>query len=146
SGIIAGVEIVDASKDVLARAAAISAGATPGLMVETPSLAQTLVFSSADKNLTFINNAAEAASGSVTLPGLTESIVVSPDSATAYVAVPTAPVVGQSPGAIEVISLANGTRTGEIPIPAVRFLAIGSSGNRLLAFSDDSDFVAVVTP
>src|SRR5262249_12167556 len=105
-GIIASVQIIDAAKDVQALAAPISAGAAPGLMVETPNLAQTLVFSKPDTALTFISNTAESASGRVTLPGITESIVVSPDSATAYAAVPTATVIGHSPGAIEVINIA----------------------------------------
>jgi len=58
--------------------------------------------------------------------------VVSPDSLTAYVAVPTAPVVGQSPGAIQILNLNVGAKTGEIDVPAVHFLALGHSGNRLL--------------
>jgi hypothetical protein len=79
------------------------------------------------------------------LPGFTESFVVSPDSLTAYIAVPTAPVVAQSPGAIEVLNMNTGAITAELDVPAVRFLALGHSGNRLLAFSDNSDSVAVIS-
>ena len=94
-----GVQIIDAAKDVRANVAPISAGAQPGLMVVTPNRVQTLVFSAADSKLTLISNAGEGASAQITLPGFTESFVVSPDSLTAYVAVPTAPVVSQSPRA-----------------------------------------------
>jgi hypothetical protein len=141
----AGVQIIDAKKDVRAFVAPISAGARPGLMVVTPNRVQTLVFSDADNRLTLISNGGESASAQTTLPGFTESIVVSPDSLTAYVAVPTASVVGQSPGAVEILNLNTGGITGQIAIPAVRHLALGHSGNRLLAFSDNLNSVAVVS-
>jgi hypothetical protein len=187
----AGVYIVDASKDVRAAVAPISAGNTPGMMVLTPNRTLTLVFSGngtqfSDNQFTVINNATEAAIGHLILPGLTESFVVSPDGSAAYVAVPTAPVIGQSPGVIDVISLNSGAKTAEIscppynpnvtnpvclpnpvpqPPPSVcdvtpyvcggfnppyRFLSIGNTGNRVLAFSEGSDAVAnaiaVITP
>jgi hypothetical protein len=186
----AGVYIVDAAKDVRGSFSPISAGNTPGMMVVTPNRSLTLVFSGngtqfSDNQFTIISNAGEAAGGHVTLPGLTESFVVSPDSSAAYVAVPTASVTGQSPGVIDFISLSSGTKT-EIscppynpnvmnpvclpnpvpqPPPTVcnvtpyvcggfnppyRFLSIGNTGNRVLAFSEGSDAVAnaiaVITP
>ena len=106
----------------VAAVSPISAGNTPGMMVLTPNRAQTLVFSgngtpSSDNQFTIISNAGESASSHVDLPGMTQSFVVSPDSSTAYVAVPTAPVVGQSPGAIEVISLSTGAVIAEISCP-----------------------------
>ena len=141
----AGVQIIDAQKDVRAFVAPISAGARPGLMVVTPNRVQTLVFSDADNRLTLISNGGESASAQTTLPGFTESMVVSPDSLTAYIAVPTASVVGQSPGAVEIVNLNTGGIIGEIAVPAVRHLALGHSGNRLLAFSDNSNSIAVVS-
>ena len=143
--VAAGVQIIDAEKDARAFVAPISAGATPGLMVVTPNRVQTLVFSPADNKLTFISNGGEGASAQITLPGFTESFVVSPDSLTAYVAVPTAPVVAQPPGLLEVVNLNSGAITAGINVPAVRFLAIGHSGNRLLAFSDNSNSAAVIS-
>lgn len=147
----AGVYIVDVAKDARAAASPISAGNTPGMMVLTPNRTLTLVFSGdgtqfSDNQFTVINNATEAAIGHVTLPGLTESFVVSPDGSTAYVAIPTAPVIGQSPGVVKVISLNSGTFTGEVDVPSAHYLAIDNSGNRILAFSDNSDSVAVITP
>jgi hypothetical protein len=142
----AAVYIVDAENDVLPGVSPIAAGNTPGMMVLTPNRNQTLVFSPSDDLLTVIDNAAELGANHITLPGFTESFVVSPDSSTAYAAVPTAAVVGQSPGVVKVVSLSSIAFTGEVAIPAVRFLSINHSGNRILAFSDNSDSVAVITP
>jgi hypothetical protein len=146
----AGVYVVNAQTDVRAVAAPISAGNTPGMMVLTPNRAQTLVFSGSStqfsgNQLSIVNNASDAVASQVPLPGRTESFVVSPDSSAAYVAVPTAKVVGQSPGIVEAISLGNGSVTGVANVPAVHYLSINNSGSRLLGFSDNSDQVAVIT-
>jgi len=147
----AGVYIFDAQDDTRPARPPISAGNNPGMMVVTPNMAQTLVFSGigtqfSDNQFSIINNASEMNAAHVTLPGMTESFVVSPDSSTAYVAVPTAPVVGQSPGLLEVVSLSNGSVTGQAEVPSVHYLSINNSGNRILGFSDNSDSVAVITP
>jgi hypothetical protein len=172
----AGVYVVDASKDVRPAVAPISAGSTPGMMLVTPNRALTLVFSGdgtqfSDNVFSIINNANESNAAHLTLPGITESFVVSPDSSTAYVAVPGAQVVGQSLGIIEMISLGSGAKTGEISCPPVNpanpvciwpagvpqgfnppyhFLSIGNTGDRVLAFSEGpdsvADVVAVITP
>ena len=173
----AGVYIVNALDDVRGPLSPISAGNTPGMMVVTPNLAQTLVFSSngtqsSDNQFTIIDNASESAAGHVILPGMTESFVVSPDSSTVYVAVPTFPVTGQAPGAIEVINLPTGAITAAIscpplnpnpptpppppvcvatpPVPPApsgfnqpyQFLTMGNTGTRILAFSQGADSVA----
>jgi hypothetical protein len=113
--------------------------------------------------------------------GMTESFVVSPDSSTGYVAVPNAPVTAQpSPGAVEIVSLGSGTVTATIACPLqnpnppnpgtiscvwpstvpqgfnqpYRYLSIGNTGSRILAFSEGADtgpdsvpnVVAVITP
>jgi len=146
----AGIYIVDAQNDIKPAASPITAGNTPGMMVVTPNRAQTLVFSgtgtlSSDNQLSMINNASESTAAHVTLPGMTESFVVSPDSSTAYVAVPTAPVIGQSPGVMEVVAL-SGTVTGQAEVPAIHYLSINNGGSRVLGFSDNSDSIAVITP
>ena len=149
---LAGVYIVDAANDVRGSISPISAGTTPGMMVLTPNRTQTLVFSPGidplfpENQFTIISNAGEAAAGQVPLPGSTESFVVSPDSSAAYVAVPTAKVTGQSPGIVEAISLGSGAATGQVDVPSAHYLSIDNSGNRILAFSDNSDSVAVITP
>jgi len=172
----AGVYVVNALNDTRGPLSPISAGNTPGMMVVTPNLAQTLVFSAngtqfSDNQLTIIDNAGESAGPHLILPGMIESIVVSPDSSTAYVAAPNFPVTGQSPGAIEVISLPTGAITAAISCPPVnptnpvcvwpgtvpqgfnqpyQFLTMGNTGSRILAFSQGADSVAntiaVITP
>jgi hypothetical protein len=147
----AGVYILDAQNDVRARAAAISAGNNPGMMVVTPNHTQTLVFSgigtqASDNQFTIISNSAESASGHAILPGITESFVVSPDSSTVYIAVPTAPLVGGLPGLVEVMSLRGGSFTGQAEVPSVHYLSIDNGGDRILGFSDNSDYVSVITP
>lgn len=142
----AGLLVVDAARDVRAFQSPISAGATPGMLVVTPNRVQTLAFSSTGNALSLVSNSSEATSATVTLPGFTESIVVSPDSLTAYIAIPTAAMVGKSPGAVEVLNLSNGSVTAQLSVPAVRYLAIANNGNRVLAFSDNSDSVTVISP
>jgi hypothetical protein len=144
--VTSGVYVVDAQHDLRPSVAPIGAGRAPGMMVLTPNRTETLVFSAPESQLTVITNSNQSAAGQITLPGFTESFVVSPDSSTAYVAVPTAAVVGQSPGVVKVITLSNIAFSAELDIPAVRFLAIDNTGNRLLAFSDNSDSVSVITP
>jgi hypothetical protein len=147
----AGIYIVNAVTDVRATSAAISGGNTPGMMVVTPNRAQTLVFSgtgtlASDNQLSLINNASEQNAAHVPLPGMTESIVVSPDSSAAYVAVPTAQVSGPNPGIVEAIALSNGTANGQVDVPSVHYLSINNGGNRIFGFSDNSDSIAVITP
>ena len=176
----AAVYIVNAQDDVRPNSPPISVGNNPEMMVVSPNHAQTLVFSgngtqSSDNQLSFINNASEQGAAHLTLPGMTYSFVVSPDSSTAYVAVPTAPVVGQSPGVVQVLSMSSGAVATTIscppgnPVPAVcvstdpnlvginaafTYLSIGNTGNRLLAFNQGSgqnfdsvaNVVDVITP
>jgi hypothetical protein len=138
----AGVYIVNGWDDVHPPSLApISAGNTPGMMVVTPNLANTVVFSgnntaSSDNQLTVISNGTESATGHLTLPGYTQSIVISPDSSTAYVAVPTGQVIGQSPGLIDVVGVASSGVTGQVAVPSVQYLAINNDGSRLLAMTD----------
>jgi hypothetical protein len=117
----AGVYIVNGQNDVHPPSLApISAGNTPGMMVVTPNLANTVVFSgnntaSSDNQLTVISNGTESATGHLALPGYTQSIVISPDSSTA---------------------LASSGVTGQVPVPSVQYLAINNDGSRLLAMTD----------
>jgi len=138
----AGVYIVNAFTDVYPLGLApISAGNSPGMMVVTPNRAQTLAFSStntqsSDNVFSIINNVAETNAAHFSLPGYTESFVVSPDSTTAYIAIPNAPVVGQNPGFVQLVNLIQGAGTGQINVPSVHYLWISNNGSRLLAFTD----------
>jgi hypothetical protein len=146
-----GIYIVNAQKDTRGPTSPVSAGNTPGMMVVSPNHAQTIVFSGSgtqfsDNQLSFINNASESNAAHVTLPGMTESIVISPDGSAAYVAVPTATVVGQSPGILEALAMSSGTVTGQVNIPALHYISQNNGGDRLFGFSDNSDYVSVITP
>ncbi len=78
----------------------VSVGATspnPGLMVLFPNKKLTLVFSASNNSVTAVNNATQSVAQdsagnteALTLPGFTESIVVAPDNATGFAAIPTA--------------------------------------------------------
>jgi len=149
------LNIVDAMHDVLSVSVVSLLGdsAQPGLMAVSPNLQFTLIYSPSGNSVTVIDNATETvatATGTTTalspiaLPGFTESIAISPFSTSAYAAVPTAPVVGQAPGAVEVLNLQNGSITASIPVPGAHFVLSSPDGNHLLVFSDNSDTVTVI--
>jgi len=145
------VLIVNANKDVLAPVFGIGAqsggvGRSPTLLAVTPNKTLTLSYSSGDNVLALISNSQEQSTGTVTLPGATESMVISSDSTSAYVALPTSQVFGQPPGELQVVSLGSGAATTRVPIPAVRYLSQSHNGNRILAFSDNLDTVSIVVP
>jgi hypothetical protein len=150
------LNIVDALHDVLSTSVVSVLGdsAQPGLMAVSSNLRFTLVYSPSGNSVTVIDNTTEtvaAAAGTTTtlpaiaLPGFTESIAISPFATSAYAAVPTAPVVGQAPGAVEVLNLQNGSITASIPVPGAHFLICSPDGNHVLVFSDNSDTVTVIS-
>lgn len=149
------LNIVDALHDILSTSvvALTGASAQPGLMALSPNLKFTLVYSPTGNSVTVIDNSTEAvatASGSTSplppfaLAGATESIAVSPFTTSAYVAVPTAPVSGQDPGAVEVLNLQSGGIEASIPVPGAHFVICSPDGNHVLVFSDNSDTVTVI--
>jgi hypothetical protein len=100
----------------------------------------TVAISSALTSVQIVDNIKEAATGTIPLPGATESVVISPDNATGYAAVPTAPVPGGgSTGGIAILNLTLGGTRSILPIPGVHFLAQSGEGSKLLAFSDSPD-------
>ena len=142
------VDIVDATQDLLSPAtiSLLAVVAQPGLMVVSPDLRFTLVFSPPG-NIAVIENATETTASGVpiiSLTGLTESIAIANDSVTAYAAVPAAAVTGQSPGAVIVMNLTTGAVTATIPVPAAHYLVLSPDGSRLLVFSDNSNNVTVI--
>jgi hypothetical protein len=151
------LNIVDASQDVLSNSFLVSlAGASvqPGLMVVSSNLKFTLVYGPSGNSVTVVDNTTEAvatAAGTtaslpaIILPGFTESIAINPAATRAYAAVPTAPVLGQPPGAVEVLNLQNGSIAASIPVPGAHFLVSSPDGNHVLVFSDNSDTVTVIT-
>jgi len=152
------LNIVDASldQDVLSLSVVSLAGHSvqPGLMALSPNLRYTLVYSFTGNTVTVVDNSTETiatASGSTstlspfTLPGFTESIAVNPFNTSAYAAVPTAPVLGEAPGAVEVLNLQSGGIAASIPVPGAHFVICSPDGNHVLVFSDNSNTVTVIT-
>jgi len=154
------LNIVDASKDVLSFSRISLAGNStqPGLMALSPNLRFTMVFSSAGNSVTLIDNTTESIAQStssssttstpvptISLPGFTESMFIGTANTTAYAAVPTAQVMGQAPGAVEVLNLQTGSVAASIPVPGAHFIVPSPDGNHILVFSDNSDTVTVIT-
>jgi hypothetical protein len=150
------LNIVDATQDRVSTSNISLLGELqqPGLMALSPDLKLTLVFSPTGNTLAVIDNTTESIATvtgatttipTITLPGFTESIAISPDHSTAYVAVPSAPVTGQATGIVQVIDLGTGSTTASIPVPAAHFVVSSPDGNHVLVFSDNSDTVTVLT-
>jgi hypothetical protein len=150
------LNIVNAQLDVLSTSVVNLTGAItqPGLMALAPNLKYTVVYSQTGNAVSVVDNSTETvakvpgsttAVPTITLPGFTESIAVSPFSTTAYAAVATAPAYGQDPGAVQVLNLQNGSTTASIPVPGAHFVVCSPDGNHLLVFSDNSDTVTEIT-
>jgi hypothetical protein len=149
------LNVVDGQQDLISPSV-ISVAATsplPGMMVLFPNKRFTLVFSPTNNTLTVVNNANQAVaqntggqSSSLTLPGFSESVVVAPDNVTAFAAVPTVAVPGQSPGVVSVLNLSTDSITAAVPVAGARFLAQSHNGNRILVLGSRSDTVTVLSP
>jgi hypothetical protein len=149
------LNVVDALQDLL-LSSVVSVGSTspdPGLMVLFPNKRFTLVFSASNNAIVVVNNAGESLAQnsshnniSITLPDSTESIVVTPDNARGFAAVPNAPVTGQVPGLLEALDLSNGAISAGIPVSGARYVAQSHNGNRLLVFGNRPNTITVVAP
>jgi len=145
--IFAGLIIIDASKDRRAPVQAIGNSLLPATMFESNDRKLTLAISSSGSSFGVLDNVKEAMSvTNVALPGATESAVIAVDNTKAYFAVPTAPIPGGGTAGGIFISSLSAANTLILPIPAVHYLAQSGDGSRLLAFSDNSDSVTVVSP
>lgn len=150
------LNIVDATHDLISALGGVPLSGSitdPQRMLLTPNRVSTLVYSPADKAIAVVTNAAETVNTSssstgaatIKLSGLTESIMLAPLGTLGYAAVPTAPVVGQSSGAVQVFDYSAQAITATVPIPAAHFLAETPDGTHLLVFSDNSNSVTVVS-
>src|SRR6202035_4265198 len=142
------LNILDALHDILSTSLVSLSGdsSQPGLMALSPNLKFTLVYSPTGNTVTAVDNTTEAiatASGSTStlppfiLPGFSESIIVNPSNTAAYAAVPTATVLGEAPGAVEVLNLQSGGILASIPVPGAHFVICSPDGNHVLVFSDN---------
>jgi hypothetical protein len=150
------LNIVDATLDELSPSIVNLTGASqaPGLMALSKDKQRLLVYSSPDHSITVVNTATEAAgSSAITLADATQSMVISPDNATGYAAVPAESTTTSppSPGAVEVFSLASGVIAARIPVPGARFVVVSHNGNRVLALGtntcpDSTSSITVIAP
>jgi hypothetical protein len=149
------LNIVDAQLDQISASFVSLSGSIidPGLMAVTPDKLHTLVYGGAETSLVLVANATESVSSSgsgsgsaLKLPGGTESMLIDSTGSNAYVAVPSAPVTGQPPGAVVVVNLSSFSITASIPVVGVRYIVESPDGNRILAFSDNSDSVTLIVP
>lgn len=122
----------------------IATGTAPAQMALTPDKKLTLVFGQSANTISVINNASETSNGQIPLPDFTESFVAAPDNTTAYVAVPNAPISGQSAGAVEVLNISSGVLTDSIPVARARRIVLSPDGKKLLAFADNTDQMWVI--
>jgi hypothetical protein len=149
------LNIIDALHDLLSTSTVSlsSASPVPGLMTLFPNKRSTLLFSAQSNSfkIVIVDNSKESlaanSSGttiSFTLPGSTESMVVSPSNVTGFVAVPV-PATGQPlTGVVEVLDLVHGTISASVPVPGAQFLALSHNGNSLLVFGSRPDTVSVI--
>jgi len=139
-----GLIIIDGELDTLGHGG-ISAGTSPGLMAISPQRSVLLAFDSVTDRVDVINTSKESLTGTIQLPGFTMSMVVPVPSA-GYAAVPSAPLNGTSPGAVVVMNLTSGGVSATINVPNAQTVASNPSGTQILAFSNDSNAVTVVSP
>ncbi|MGA9509357.1 MAG: hypothetical protein WBV55_12140 [Candidatus Sulfotelmatobacter sp.] len=140
----AGLVIIDGQFDTVGRGD-VSTGGSPGLMAISPNRATLAAFDLLTNKVDVINTSKESVTGSIQLPGITTSIVV-PQPAVGYAAVPSAPLIGFSPGAVVQMNLTAGGIAATISVPGAQTVVSNSTGSQLLAFSNDSNAVTVVTP
>jgi hypothetical protein len=155
AGSVPVLNVVDGQLDLISPSV-VSIGATspnPGMMVLFPNKKKTLVFSASNNSVTAVSNTSQSVAQdsagnteTLTLPGFTESIVVAPDNATGFAAIPTTLVNGQSPGVVQVLNLSADTVSATLPIAGARYLAQSHNGNRILVLGSRPDTVTVLTP
>ncbi len=139
-----GLIIVDGEFDTLGRGG-ISAGTSPGLMALDPQRSVVLAFDASSNKVDVVNTLKETLTGTIQLPGSTTSMVV-PVSSAGYAAVPSAALNGTAPGAVVAMNLTSGGITATINVPSAQTVASNPSGTQVLAFSNDSNAVTVISP
>jgi hypothetical protein len=137
------IDVADTSRDLLYNAIT---GDFPGLLVLSSDKKFTVALSPVDNSIGFLSNSQSAALAQSALAGPSQSLVISVDNNTILAAVPAEAVFGQSPGAVDYLTVTTTTsgtsttttitRQPSIPLPGVRFLASSPNGNRVVAMSD----------
>ena len=141
------IQIIDAQLDQIS-AFSISPLGTPTDMLVSPDGKYTLVYDKSSNSFDAVNNAQEFLETSgLYVGGFSQSYVLSSDNKTLYAAVRNFQNSTGPQGAIVTVDYSSTKAvTGSIPVPNVRWVAINHAGNRLLAFSDNSDSMAIIDP
>ena len=82
----------------------------------------------------------------ISLPDFTESMFIGLHNDRAYAAVPNAPVPPLNPGAVVVVSMGTGAIAASIPVAGVRHVFQSHDGNHILALSDNTSTIAMISP
>jgi hypothetical protein len=138
-----GLIVINGENDT--QSTEISVGTSPGLMAISPQRTIVLAFDSATNNVQVVTTKRDAVNGGIQLPGPTTSMVVLA-SGDGYAAVPSAPLNGSPPGAVEVLNLTAGGVAATVSVPSAQTVVSNPDGTQLLVFSNDSDNITVVPP
>ena len=146
------VTVADTDRNILSTLVSGVSG-SPGLMALSSDRKFTLAFAPVNNSILLISNAQQAAVGGTLLgdpnavANQTVSILLTVDDGTILAAIPNEIVVGQAPGAVDVVSIGTSlVRQPSIPLVSVRYLAATPNGNRVVAMSDTSNKVWIITP
>lgn len=134
------IDILDATKDQFSTFT-IALSVSHATLVQPGASGTTLIFGSGNNGLDIVDNTKEALANSaaITLAGATESMVETSDAKTIYAAV-------RSTSQVYIIDVANASVIStSITVPSVRRLALSHNNSKLLAFSDNSDSLNVIT-
>jgi len=147
--VIPALNIVDATKDVLSLGGVSLSGALPdaGMMVLTPkkrpySGRESVKQPDCGCGPTLLNRPPEPlvcrAPPRVCLCGRINT--------SAFVAIPSAPILGQPVGGVGRVDISTGAITATIPVPGAHYLVPSPTGNQVLIFSDNSNSVTLLFP
>lgn len=139
------IYVLDATNDVF-RGHTINAGSGASVIRVFPDLLHAVVVASGTNQIVSVDTKTEAVAATYIMPEAVTDIALSSDNKTVYAAVRNAPVTGQATGAIEVVDTTstNAAPTASINVAGVRRIVLSHSGGKLLAFSDNSNQVAIV--
>lgn len=140
-----GLFIIDGQYDTLVRGGEVSAGTSPGMMVTSADRTTLLAFDIATNKIDVVNTSKPSLIGSIQLAGPTTSMVV-PQPNVGYTAVPATPLNATSPGAVVFLNLTSGGIIADVSVPNAQTVVSNPNGTQLLAFSNDSDSVTVLSP
>jgi hypothetical protein len=136
------IDILDASKDQF-TAFTIRLATLRTTLLQPGASNTTLVFSSGDNVMSLVDNTKETVqtvsnSTGIALPGATESMVETSDAKTIYAAI-------RSTSQVSVVDVGSFVVSTNITVPSVRRLVLSHNNSKLLAFSDNTDSISVLT-